>query len=248
MSPKENPEEEQHEPKLFYHVPGQVMLFHGDCRLKLPELPPAKNMLLLTDPPYGIKVYTTRKRKVGKADAFDREYSPIMDDDKEFDATHLLGYQPPACRGAIIFGGEYMKLPMSKGWICWDKRDGMESSGKNRGVGLGITFGEFELAWTNCQRSNHVLINHRWLGAHKASEQGENRIHPTQKPVEMLMAIIDTFSEPDDIILDPYAGSGSTLLAAARLGRRAIGIEYELEYCREIKYRFEREPGFEPED
>lgn len=228
-------------PKPYYSEPGRVMLFNAKCEDVLDALPPEKNVLLLTDPPYGIKVYTTRRRKVGDGETFSREYNPIVDDDKPFDPTHLLAYEPPACRGAIIFGGEYMSLPRSKGWICWDKRDGMESSGKNRAVGLGITYGEFELAWTNCIGSNHVLVNHRWIGAHKASEQDEQRVHPTQKPVALMMALIEQFSEPDDVILDPYAGSGSALIAATRMGRRAIGIELEKEYCFAIQQRFERE-------
>lgn len=54
--------------------------------------------------------------------------------------------------------------------------------------------------------------------------------HPTQKPVELLEWLIRTYTDPDDIILDNVAGSGSTLVAARNAGRRAIGIELRDEY------------------
>jgi adenine-specific DNA-methyltransferase len=64
-----------------------------------------------------------------------------------------------------------------------------------------------------------------------------NRLHPTQKPVPSLKPVIEAFTEPDDIVLDPFAGAGSTLLAAKILGRRYIGIELDAEYVKTAKRR-----------
>ncbi len=64
-----------------------------------------------------------------------------------------------------------------------------------------------------------------------------NRLHPTQKPVRSLKPVIEAFTEPGDIVLDPFAGSGSTLLAAKILGRRYIGIELDAEYVKTAKRR-----------
>jgi adenine-specific DNA-methyltransferase len=58
-----------------------------------------------------------------------------------------------------------------------------------------------------------------------------NRLHPTQKPVPSLKPVIEAFTQPGDIVLDPFAGSGSTLLAAKILGRRYIGIEIDTVHC-----------------
>ncbi|MGH9674599.1 MAG: DNA methyltransferase [Bryobacteraceae bacterium] len=54
-----------------------------------------------------------------------------------------------------------------------------------------------------------------------------NKYHPTQKSIQILKPLVEAFTQPDDVVLDPFAGSGSTLVAAQRLGRRYIGIEFD---------------------
>lgn len=61
--------------------------------------------------------------------------------------------------------------------------------------------------------------------------------HPTPKSLEMLSSLVERFSNPNDLILDPFAGGGTTLLAARNLGRRVIGIEREEKYCELIANR-----------
>lgn len=68
---------------------------------------------------------------------------------------------------------------------------------------------------------------------------GSKSLHPTQKPLELMEWLVRTYSNPGDLILEPFAGSGSTLVAAARNGRRAIGIEQSREYCDTIAKRIE---------
>jgi DNA modification methylase len=67
-----------------------------------------------------------------------------------------------------------------------------------------------------------------------------NRSHPTQKPVSALMPLIESFSAPGDVVLDPFCGSGSTLAAARLLGRRFIGIELDSTYHALAAQRLER--------
>jgi len=57
-------------------------------------------------------------------------------------------------------------------------------------------------------------------------------VHPTQKPIQLLKFLIETFTSPNDVVIDPCAGSGVTLLAAEQLGRRSFGFEIKKEYCR----------------
>jgi adenine-specific DNA-methyltransferase len=73
-----------------------------------------------------------------------------------------------------------------------------------------------------------------------------DELHPTQKPVMALLPVIMAFSHVGDIILDPFAGSGSTAIAARDLGRRYIGIEIDPTYARKAEERIKRESGGNP--
>lgn len=61
------------------------------------------------------------------------------------------------------------------------------------------------------------------------------KIHPTQKPVPLLERLIEIFTDPGDVVIDPVAGSGTTLLAAAQCGRRAYGFEIKKNFCAEAR-------------
>jgi site-specific DNA-methyltransferase (adenine-specific) len=77
-------------------------------------------------------------------------------------------------------------------------------------------------------------------------EANAKKLHPTQKPISLMEYLINTYSKASDTILDPFAGSGTTLLAAKRLGRKAIGIELKQEYCDVIVKRLRQNVLFEP--
>lgn len=64
-----------------------------------------------------------------------------------------------------------------------------------------------------------------------------NNLHPTQKPVMAILPLIMAYSNKGDVVLDPFAGSGATLVAAKRLGRRYIGIELDRAYCKAMEER-----------
>jgi len=69
-----------------------------------------------------------------------------------------------------------------------------------------------------------------------------NRLHPTQKPLGILRPLIEAFSQPDGKVLDPFCGSGSTLVAASELSRDAIGIELDAGHCRTARHRLSHTP------
>jgi len=117
-----------------------------------------------------------------------------------------------AARDQIIWGGNYYPLPPSRGWLVWFKRDSVPSAAS------------VELAWTSFDM-NARLIDHT-IAATNAERVG----HPTQKP-ERVMAWSMGFAPDAQTILDPFAGSGTTLVVAKRLGRKAIGIELSPAYC-----------------
>jgi len=89
-----------------------------------------------------------------------------------------------------------------------------------------------ELAWHNLGCGVDVY-HHLWLGVHRDSEAGQKGlrgVHPTQTPVALIRWIIDKWTDPDDLIFDPYMGSGPVARACADLGRRYIGVEIVEEY------------------
>jgi site-specific DNA-methyltransferase (adenine-specific) len=202
-----------------YYSDSLVTIYHGDCREILPSIEAASVALLLTDPPYGI-AWDTDHAGRGMSQATEaRTYAPIAGDGEPFDPSHLLRFPR-----AVLFGANNYahKLPASAAWIVWDK------TGNGRQVN---DLSDAELAWTNIGGSVRTF-SHLWKGMVKDSEHGQRRVHPTQKPVVLMEWIIAKHSQPGDLILDPYCGSGSTLVAARNLGRRAIGIELSEDYCR----------------
>jgi len=201
-----------------YYSHAGIEIYHGDCREILPGLP--KCDLLLTDPPYGISADAEMHKKggqqYGKAAAPKRVYADTSWDSAPAD-TGLLLSMIAHTRFAIIFGGNYFGLPATRCVLVWDKENG------------GNAFADAELAWSNLDKPVRIK-RHMWNGMLR--EGAEARFeHPTQKPVEVMQWCITQAPADCRTILDPFMGSGSTLVAAKNLGRRAIGIEREEKYC-----------------
>jgi site-specific DNA-methyltransferase (adenine-specific) len=208
-----------------YYSHGGIEIYHGDCRELLPSLWFGVD-LLLTDPPYGIG-YDARGGGGPAAPRRVYDLPTVAGDDAPFDPRPLLA----AGAKAIIWGGNHFadKLPPTSSWLVWDKREGVAPN----------SFADCELAWSNLGGPAR-LYHHLWLGMLKASEKGEERVHPTQKPVALMKWCLSMAPEAQ-LILDPYAGSGPTLKAAKELGRRAIGIEIEERYCEIAANRLSQE-------
>jgi len=197
-------------------------LYQGDCLDVLPTLAAGSVDAVITDPPYGISLATNYRERKRTALALCNNFRPIAGDDRPFDPTPFLRF-----RTVVLFGANYFAqhLPPSGAWIVWDKVDGLPSE---RGIGFNDN-SDCELIWTNVGNAARI-IRHRWMGAMKASEQTENRVHPTQKPVELLRQIIRHYTRPCDTILDPFMGSGTTGVACRMEGRNFIGVELDPYY------------------
>jgi site-specific DNA-methyltransferase (adenine-specific) len=206
-----------------YFERGGIVLYHGDCREILPTLDPASVDLVLTDPPYGIDLDTENRHRKRTALAMANDYAPVYGDAEPFDPAHLLRFPR-----LVLFGGNHFaeRLPTSSSWLVWDKVANLRS---DRALGFNDN-ADAELIWTNLGGPVRIL-RHQWIGLMKGTERGDARVHPTQKPVALLRWLIDLYSKPGDMILDPYVGSGTTLRAAIDQGRRAIGCEIEEAYC-----------------
>lgn len=204
---------------------GRHRLLCADCRVA--QTTPRFGAVL-TDPPYGIAV--VKKGMVGAADfgiARKGKFEPVIGDDQVTDQSWLLD------RGdvVIVWGGNYFAnaLPRAGGWLVWDKRSDS---------GIQNTFADCELAWSN-QTGPARVHRQLWIGMIREGEH-DKRVHPTQKPVA-LMAWCLGFSEGD--VFDPYAGSGSTLIAAEQLERTCMGIELSPAYCDVIVERWQNLTG-----
>ena len=197
-----------------------VTLYLGDCREILPTL--GKVDAVVTDPPYGIGEAAGKNKSRGNL-AVAKDYGTDEWDNKPVTAD-LMRLVRSAGRFSIIFGGNYYDCPPASCWLVWDKENGTND------------FADCELAWTNLPKAVRRL-KFMWNGMLRA--HGEPRgDHPTQKPIGVMKWCIEQLPADCLQILDPFMGSGTTGVAAAKMGRHFIGIEREARYfdaaCRRI--------------
>lgn len=196
-----------------YYQDESCTIYHGNCHDFLEDLPPVD--LVLTDPPYGIG-YVHGAENIPNATKF--QGVPVLGDNQPFDPEPWLQWP------CILWGANhYAKhLPGAGRWLVWDKRAGTKTYGKD--------MSDLEMAWVSGPRRADRIFWHLWDGFLKDSEKGCERFHPTQKPIQVMEWCLG-FSEGARVILDPFMGSGTSLVACKNLGLRAIGIEIEEKYC-----------------
>jgi len=218
--------------KPYYDHNG-IVIYNADCREILPELEPVD--LVLCDPPYGIgadnaqnSAAEQRKKANGKSKA-GRGY-------KDYGVTNWDSSRPPnetfaiiraSSDHQIIWGGNYFAdiLPATMGWLVWDKGQ------------RGFSLADGELAWTSFQNAMRI----KTVARGRALQDGKQ--HPTQKSLDIMVWSIEYADRHGQAqtILDPFMGSGTTLVAAKQLGRKAIGIELEEKYCEIAVKRLQQE-------
>lgn len=222
-----------------YYAGACGVLYLGDAAEVLPAIPVGAVDLLLTDPPYGVAYVSNRRRE---------SFGPIVGDadaaavpDLLVDAARRLRRN----RHVYVFGPLSDETAQRMGLattapLVWSKT----------GLGLGnlavpwgpshepITFGV-----RGGRRGGGGLTARLRRGSvltvPKKAGSAVNR-HPTEKPVALLAQLVESSTVPGDTVLDPFAGAGSTLVAAAVLGRRYVGIEIEERYAEVAARRLER--------
>lgn len=209
-------------------------IINADCLDILKQLPDKSIDLILTDPPYSIgvgkKTCKYDGKKHGNAKAARKEYQE-KDWDDQIPSEEIFKEMFRVSKNQIIFGGNYFVeyLTNSPCWIVWDKL-----TGKN-------DFADCELAWTSF-KSAVRKYEFRWSGMLQQNMANkEERIHPTQKPSDLLAQIIRDYSKPGDLIMDPFSGSGSTAVAAYRMNRRYTCVEKDKEYYESSVIRLKNE-------
>lgn len=222
--------------KPYYSREG-IILYHGDCAEVEVECD-----LLVTDPPYG------QEFKSGKSDL----WGPIKGDDDIAGTTARLAHVLKSLRRGrhvYIFG---TKLPLTGLPLCafteiiWDKGiigmgDLSQPWGPQHET---INFANYELSAANREKGYGKLSARLRKGSIIRSMRPNSarvKHHPTEKPVDILRQLIESSSVMGETVYDPFAGSGSTLIAAVLEGRKAVGCEFEERYCEAAAKRFDRE-------
>jgi DNA modification methylase len=199
---------------------------------------------ILTDPPYGIDLDADWSgiRRTGKKDSHlphyvkGRAYPDIIGDSNPFDPRPVLDLWANDAQEIFLFGADYYaeRIPERNqgSFLVWDKR--LESQADGFGS-------EFETIWSK-RKHKRRLLRHQWFGFLRGSEQGERRVHPTQKPIALFVDIIQQWIKGSNIA-DPFGGSGSTLIACEKLNRRCFMMEISEAYCDVIIQRWQNFTG-----
>jgi site-specific DNA-methyltransferase (adenine-specific) len=203
-----------------YYQKENITIYHGDCLEIMPQLEPVD--LVLTDPPYGI--------------AYNNKTDVVM----VGDYSNVLGRALPCFHNCLNDKGAvyvFTSWKLLSDWLyrfemyfktnnllIWEKES---SSGLYSGSNFGFCY---EMIFFG-SKGRHKLLEPEFdvLGFRRISPKSKR--HPTQKPHDLIKRLISVSCNSQNLILDPFMGSGTTLVAAKELGRKAIGIEIEEKYC-----------------
>ncbi|MCC6596914.1 MAG: site-specific DNA-methyltransferase [Rhodanobacteraceae bacterium] len=242
--------------KLVYED-DYVRLYHGKNRVvtrELLEQGTLKIDTVVTDPPYSERTQNNSKGatgRVGKGAIRDRPmfFKPFSPKDVRECVAWLATLHP---RWMILFSddvltGEYRTAARKAGVLYVRQGVWVKTRYAPRFVGDGPA------AAAEYVNILHTAGERRWNGGGHAAiylhQYGGNSLHPTVKPLGLMLELIRDFTEPEKTVFDPYAGTGTTLLAARQLKRRAVGIEENMAICREAEKRLNQPelPGVQPD-
>lgn len=187
---------------------GNARLICGDCLEVLPTLP--KVDAVITDPPYGIGA--SSKKFINGTSKTTKDYYADVCWDTAPPSADLIALAVSKGEVAVVWGGNYFQLPPSRCFLIWDKTI------------HGNSYADCEFAWTN-QNANARIKALNMVAANM-----DGRVHPTQKPLDLMRWCIAQCKNGPRTILDPFMGSGTTGVAAVQMGLSFIGIERETKY------------------
>lgn len=245
-----------------YYQDEQTTLYQGDSLqvlAELAELQPGTVDAVITDPPYssggmfrGDRVQSTSQKYFNINSGSTHRLAEFAGDNKDQRSFMLwMQHWLSDTASLTVPGGiigvftDWRQLPAMtdclqfagliwRGILPWSKPNGRRVQGR-----LSNTAEYF--AWaTNGARAleaGNTLAGH-WV---ESTPSAKKRLHQTEKPLELMEYLVGV-THPGSLILDPFAGSGSTLVAAKRSGRRAIGVELSEHYAQVIAERLEATP------
>lgn len=184
----------------------KISLYNGDCMEYMKSLPDGFFDLAIVDPDYALN------GKISKGGTWAKKY-------KGFDGA--LGGKPTKeyfdelfriSKNQIVWGGNYFidLLYPTRCFLIWDKKARMN------------TLADCEMAWTSFDKNAKIFTHPR--------NTGEKRVHICQKPIALYEWIMNNYAKPNERILDTHLGSGSSAIAAHRLGFEFVGVEINKQY------------------
>lgn len=204
--------------------------------------------IVLSDPPYGMNLdtdFSTIKgsmKSIGKKNHTQgNKYNRVIGDNEDFKPELIstffdnFGY----VKEMFLFGADYYaELLQDKNngsWLVWDKRKPSQADA----IGS-----EFELCWSKTKHKRRML-RHDWFGFLSSENQQDarNRVHPTQKPITLIVDILNQWGNGCSNVIDLYGGSGSTLIACEQLSRNCFMMELDPHYVDVIIARWEKFTG-----
>lgn len=234
-----------------YYDEGGITIYHGDCLEVVSQLEAESVKAVVTDPPFSSGART----EAGKSMRGGMQRGAKWGDDwfsHDNMATHgflflmrLLGvelYRVVQRGGSGHFFIDWRMYPnlfgalescnwIVKNVVVWDKRH----------FGMGTNYrNQHEFVIYAEKQGNSTFQNHS-IGNVIAAKRSDGEFHPTQKPVDLLQTMIEAVTVAGDVVLEPFMGSASTLVAAKLIGRRAIGIEVDERYCEIAARRLSQE-------
>ena len=228
-----------------YYQEKNITIYHGDCLEIMPQLEPVD--LVLTDPPYGITSNNWDKFEVTLS-AFDLLIGscPLVCTSQNPASAELICMYRKYFKWSDIWEKSQTRgflsckiMPLRKHEDILIFSDGKipyypqitKKPDKNiRPVsisGPSSNYGSFK----GHIQQRTIGIDEQYPTSIFFCENSQNGYHPNEKPLKLIDYLMKTYSNRNDLILDPFMGSGTTLVAAKELGRKAIGIEIEEKYC-----------------
>jgi site-specific DNA-methyltransferase (adenine-specific) len=211
----------------------------GDCMELMPAIPDKFFDLAVVDPPYGIGMpkFANLEGHAGRKPLEERLEKNRLNIgagklknrvlncsntawDNETPSNEYFEQLKRISKNQIIWGGNYFNLPPTRCVISWDKCQPW------------INFSQWEMAWSSFDKPAALFQFDNRTG---------DKIHPTQKPIELYLWLIERFAKPGDKIFDSHVGSASSLIACIRKGHEYLGIEKDPDYHAAATKRIENE-------
>ena len=197
-----------------------INIYNQDCLEAMKRMDDNSYDLAIVDPPYGINA-GLRRGDTGKNKHIKQKEYKYGTWDSSPPNKEYFNQLIRVSKNQIVFGANHFisKLPYdSPCWIVWNKKNGDN------------LYADCELAWTSFPTAVR-MVEYRWHGMLQENMKNkEQRIHPTQKPVDLYRWILSNYAKEGDTILDTHLGSGSIAIACHDMGFDLDGYELDVDY------------------
>jgi len=235
-----------------YYQEDAVYIIHGDCREVLPLIPDKSIDLVLTSPPYNMRLRTRNGEYAERewGEHFSKKYADFHDalPIEEYYSIHRFLLYEYLRLSSVSFVNTQVVTGSKEAWVrligdfskaikdiaIWDKGEGqpaMNSGVMNRATELILILENGEIkgrTFTNSYFPRGTMPDIWRFGR---GGNGDVKGHSALFPDKLVARVLNGWSKPSDLILDPFLGSGTTAYCAKKLNRKCIGIEIEEKYC-----------------